>query len=266
MSLQPATPNGSLPGTQGDPSTERRQMVLLTAATGCVAAAGVAVPLVSSLAPSERARAMGAGVEVDISDLPPGGVKTVEWRGKPVWIMRRTPEMLAALPQQDAALADPASRKDQQPEYARNPQRSIRPEVFVTVGICTHRPMAGWFLLPLPRLHLRPGGPRLQEQARAHQPGGAAAPLCVRHPVAHRGRRGLSDGSRLGGRIAGSASRHTCFCCHSTSSTCWVARSTGPARWAMPRGRHSRGCTGSMRMRGSSGVAVEASCGSNVAP
>ena len=98
----------------------------------------IAVPLVSSLAPSERARAMGAGVEVDISDLAPGGVKTVEWRGKPVWVMRRTPEMLAALPQQDAALADPASRKDQQPEYARNPQRSIRPEVFVTVGICTH--------------------------------------------------------------------------------------------------------------------------------
>ena len=138
MSLLPATQNGSLTGTDGDPSAERRQLVLLTAATGCVAAAGVAVPLVSSLAPSERARAMGAGVEVDISDLAPGGVKTVEWRGKPVWIMRRTPEMLAALPQQDAALADPASRKDQQPEYARNPQRSIRPEVFVTVGICTH--------------------------------------------------------------------------------------------------------------------------------
>ena len=138
MTLLPATQNGSLPGTDGDPSAERRQLVLLTAATGCVAAAGVAVPLVSSLAPSERARALGAGVEVDISDLAPGGVKTGEWRGKPGWIMRRTPEMLAALPQQDAALADPASRKDQQPEYARNPQRSIRPEVFVTVGICTH--------------------------------------------------------------------------------------------------------------------------------
>ena len=138
MALHSVTPNSHRPGTEGDPAAERRQLMLLTAATGCVAAAGVAVPLVSSLAPSERARAMGAGVEVDISDLPPGGVKTVEWRGKPVWIMRRTPEMLAALPQQDAALADPASRKDQQPEYARNPQRSIRPEVFVTVGICTH--------------------------------------------------------------------------------------------------------------------------------
>lgn len=113
-------------------------MVVLTAAAGCVAAAGLAVPLVSSFAPSERARAMGASVEVDIGDLPPGGVKTVEWRGKPVWIMRRTPDMLAALPLLDHTLADPASRKDQQPEYARNPQRSIRPDVFVTVGICTH--------------------------------------------------------------------------------------------------------------------------------
>src|SRR6478672_5602030 len=73
MALHPATTNGSRPGTEGDPAAERRQLVLLTAATGCVAAAGVAVPLVSSLAPSERARAMGAGVEVDISDLQSGG-------------------------------------------------------------------------------------------------------------------------------------------------------------------------------------------------
>ncbi|MBT9511809.1 MAG: ubiquinol-cytochrome c reductase iron-sulfur subunit [Acidovorax sp.] len=129
--LTPHPPTG--PG-----DTERRQMVVLTTAAGCVAAAGLAVPLVSSFAPSERARAMGASVEVDIGDLPPGGVKTVEWRGKPVWIMRRTPDMLAALPLLDHTLADPASRKDQQPEYARNPQRSIRPDVFVTVGICTH--------------------------------------------------------------------------------------------------------------------------------
>lgn len=81
---------------------------------------------------------MGASVEVDISDIPPGGMKTVEWRGKPVWIMRRTPEMLAALAALDAGLADPDSAKDQQPDYARNPQRSIKPEVFVGVGICTH--------------------------------------------------------------------------------------------------------------------------------
>lgn len=113
-------------------------MVVLTAAEAGVGMAAVADPFVSSFAPSERARAMGAGVEVDISDIPPGGIKTVEWRGKPVWIMRRTPEMLASLPLLDASLADPGSAKDQQPDYARNPQRSIQSEVFVSVGICTH--------------------------------------------------------------------------------------------------------------------------------
>jgi ubiquinol-cytochrome c reductase iron-sulfur subunit len=132
----PATPDH--PAGQGAPDAARRQIVLVTAATAGVGVAALAVPLVSSLAPSERARAMGASVEVDISDIPPGGIKTVEWRGKPVWIMRRTPEMLAALASLDAGLADPDSRKDQQPDYARNPQRSIKPEVFVGVGICTH--------------------------------------------------------------------------------------------------------------------------------
>lgn len=112
-------------------------MWLTTAAAGA-GAVGVAVPFVSSFAPSERARAMGASVEVDIADLPPGSMKTVEWRGKPVWILRRTPEMLAALAGLDRQLADPASKQDQQPDYARNPQRSIRPDVFVAVGICTH--------------------------------------------------------------------------------------------------------------------------------
>lgn len=118
--------------------TERRLVLVLTAATAAAGLAAVAVPFVSSFAPSERAKAMGASVEVDISDLAPGGIKTVEWRGKPVWIMRRTPAMLATLPTQDARLADPASLRKQQPAYATNPQRSIRPEVFVGVGICTH--------------------------------------------------------------------------------------------------------------------------------
>lgn len=117
---------------------ERRRLILLTAATASAGLAAVAVPFVSSLAPSERARASGASVEVDIAELAPGELKTVEWRGKPVWIMRRTPEMLALLPMLDARLADPASQRDQQPSYARNAQRSIRPDVFVAVGICTH--------------------------------------------------------------------------------------------------------------------------------
>ena len=81
---------------------------------------------------------MGAAVEVDIGDIPPGGMKTVEWRGKPVWVVRRTPEMIAALQRNTDALADPASARDQQPDYARNGSRSLRPEVFVAVGICTH--------------------------------------------------------------------------------------------------------------------------------
>jgi ubiquinol-cytochrome c reductase iron-sulfur subunit len=117
---------------------ERRRIVLLTAGTASAGLAVAAVPFVSSFAPSARARASGASVEVDLSDIAPGSIKTVEWRGKPVWIMRRTPEMLALLPTLDARLADPASQRDQQPGYARNAQRSIRPDVFVAVGICTH--------------------------------------------------------------------------------------------------------------------------------
>jgi ubiquinol-cytochrome c reductase iron-sulfur subunit len=117
---------------------ERRAWLLATGAAGCVAVAGAAVPFVASLAPSERAKAAGAAVEVDISGLAPGAMMTVEWRGKPVWVMRRTPQMLAALSGQENRLVDPGSARDQQPPYARNAHRSIRPEVFVAVGICTH--------------------------------------------------------------------------------------------------------------------------------
>ncbi len=124
------------PPTPMDP--ERRTWVLATSAAGGVAALGTALPLVSSFAPSERAKAGGAAVEVDITDIPPGGVKTVEWRGKPVWVVRRTPEMLAALKGQASALADPDSARDQQPAYARNETRSAKAEIFVAVGICTH--------------------------------------------------------------------------------------------------------------------------------
>jgi ubiquinol-cytochrome c reductase iron-sulfur subunit len=113
-------------------------------ASGCAGAVGVgftAVPFVSTFQPSERARAAGAAVEVDISGLKPGEKLTVEWRGKPVWIVRRTPEQLAALPKVDALLADPNSQRkpdELTPEYARNEHRSIKPEVLVAVGICSH--------------------------------------------------------------------------------------------------------------------------------
>lgn len=117
---------------------ERRTWLIGTAAAGGVAAVATAVPFVSTLAPSERAKALGAAVEVEIADIPPGGMKTVEWRGKPVWLMRRTPEMLATLSQHDDQLADPQSRKDDIPASCRNPQRSSKPEMLVAIGICTH--------------------------------------------------------------------------------------------------------------------------------
>lgn len=120
----------------GDP--ERRFWLMTTAAAGGVAAVGTAIPFVSSFAPSERAKAAGGPVEVDVSDIAPGAMKTVEWRGKPVWVVRRTPEMIGALEGHDAGLVDPASAQPQQPHYAQNPARAIRPEWFVVIGICTH--------------------------------------------------------------------------------------------------------------------------------
>jgi len=122
------------------PNPPRREILLqATAATGGLALAAASVPFVASLFPSERARAQGAPVEVDVSPLVPGTLATVEWRGKPVWLLRRTPEMLASLESVRRALSDPDSQvASQQPEYARNPGRSIRPELFVAVSLCTH--------------------------------------------------------------------------------------------------------------------------------
>lgn len=120
------------------PDAERRTWLIATGAAGSVAAAATALPFVASFTPSERAKAQGAAVEVDLADIPPGGLKTVEWRGKPVWVLRRTPQMLAALSGQDAQLADPDSARDALPEALRNPGRSLRPELFVAIGICTH--------------------------------------------------------------------------------------------------------------------------------
>jgi ubiquinol-cytochrome c reductase iron-sulfur subunit len=117
---------------------ERRTWLVATGAMGGAAAVATAVPFVSSFAPSERAKALGAAVEVDIGDLAPGAMKTVEWRGKPIWIVRRTPAMIAALQGHDAALADPTSARDGLPAALRNPGRSERPDVFVAIGICTH--------------------------------------------------------------------------------------------------------------------------------
>ncbi len=121
--------------------SSKRTWLIASSCAGAVGVAAVAVPFVSSLNPSEKAKAAGAAVEADISALKPGQKMTVEWRGKPVWIVRRTPEQLAALKALDPQLADPQSQRkpsELTPEYARNEYRSIKPEFFVAVGICTH--------------------------------------------------------------------------------------------------------------------------------
>lgn len=117
---------------------KRRQLLIATSAAGAAAGAAIAIPLLSSLAPSQRALSAGAPVEVDISRLAPGEMMTVEWRGKPVWIIHRTAEMLAALKAAEPFLADPTSERPQQPAYATNEFRSRRPEIMVAIGICTH--------------------------------------------------------------------------------------------------------------------------------
>ena len=125
--------------SEGVDRDKRRFLTLLTTGVGAVGAGFAATPFVLSMTPSARAKAAGAPVEVDISKLEPGQLHTEEWRGKPVWILRRTPEMLQTLPATDDQLADPASQvADQQPAYAQNPTRSIKPEILVVVGICTH--------------------------------------------------------------------------------------------------------------------------------
>lgn len=117
---------------------KRRFLIAATAAMGGVATAAVAVPFVMSMLPSERAKAAGAPVEVDISKIEPGALLTVEWRGKPVWIINRTKDMLDGLSKLGDQLTDPDLGVPQQPEYAKNATRSRKPELMVLVGICTH--------------------------------------------------------------------------------------------------------------------------------
>ncbi len=117
----------------------RRFLTGATTVVGAVGAAFAAVPFVASFQPSERAKAIGAPVEEDISKLEPGQMTTVKWRGKPVWVVRRTQEQLASLATDEAQLRDPNSEvRSQQPPYAENEYRSIKPEYLVLVGLCTH--------------------------------------------------------------------------------------------------------------------------------
>ena len=121
--------------------SSKRTWLIASGCAGAVGGVATAIPFVSTFQPSEKAKAAGAPVEVDIGGLQPGEKLTVEWRGKPVWILKRTPAQVAELPKLDSQLADPQSKRNPDeftPEYARNEGRSIKPEVLVVVGICTH--------------------------------------------------------------------------------------------------------------------------------
>jgi ubiquinol-cytochrome c reductase iron-sulfur subunit len=147
------------------PNNRRQFLAIATGAVGGIGLVATAIPFVASMTPSERAKAGGAPTEVDLSGIAPGNLSTVEWRGKPVWILHRTPEMLATLGKHDAALVDPASKEEQQPPYARNATRSVRPEFLVLTAICTH-------LGCIPSFRPEPGAPDLG----ASWPGGFYCP------------------------------------------------------------------------------------------
>ncbi len=116
----------------------RKLLAIATAAMGGVGVVATVIPFVETMEPSEAAKAAGAPVEVDVGRIPPGTLQTVEWRGKPVWIVHRTEQMLASLSGHDQVLVDPLSQEPQQPPYAKNPQRSIKPQYLVVLGVCTH--------------------------------------------------------------------------------------------------------------------------------
>lgn len=124
-----------------DQGKRRFLLVAATSVTGAAASGATGLyPFAASMLPSERAKAAGAPVEADIGRLAPGELMIAEWRGKPVWIVRRTPEMLDSVKQSVGKVADPRSerKKELTPEYARNDYRSIKPEYLVVVGVCTH--------------------------------------------------------------------------------------------------------------------------------
>ena len=128
-------------GLMSEQVVDKRRRLFLTAAATAVTGVGaayVAVPFLSSMNPSDRAKAAGAPVEADIAKLEPGQLIRVEWRGKPVWVLKRTPEVMAELNAEGDYRRDPESNESEQPESCRNSGRSIKPEVFLAVGICTH--------------------------------------------------------------------------------------------------------------------------------
>lgn len=116
----------------------RRQLLAATVGVGGIGVVATSVPFVASMSPSEAAKAAGAPVEVDLNQVAPGSLLTVEWRGRPVWVMHRTARILGLLGRHNDQLADPRSEEPQQPDYARNATRSIKPQYLIVIGICTH--------------------------------------------------------------------------------------------------------------------------------
>jgi len=145
--------------------SRRKFLIAATAGTGAVGAVLTAVPFVASWNPSESARAAGLPTEIDLSKIEPGQMGTFFWRKQQIYVVKRTPEMLASLPNHDGDLKDPASKDSEQPEYAKNAQRSIRPDVLVLIGTCTH-------LGCLPKSRFTAG----DASVRANWPGGFFCP------------------------------------------------------------------------------------------
>jgi ubiquinol-cytochrome c reductase iron-sulfur subunit len=116
----------------------RRNLVVATSAVGAAAGVAAAIPFAASMLPSEKAKAAGAPVEVDLAGMAPGELKVIEWRGKPVWVIRRTKEMIESLKAAAPRLVDPESKSSKQPAYAKNENRSEKPEWMVMEGVCTH--------------------------------------------------------------------------------------------------------------------------------
>ena len=124
--------------SEGVDTSKRQFLTSALSVVGAVGAGYLAVPFLSQMQPSAKAMAAGAPVEVDLSKMEPGQLIRVAWRGKPVWILNRTPEVLQTLGTLDSKLADPMSNESLQPLYAKNELRAIKPEIFVAVGLCTH--------------------------------------------------------------------------------------------------------------------------------
>lgn len=123
---------------EGVDHSKRQFLTSALSVVGAVGAGYLAVPFLSQMQPSAKAMAAGAPVDVDISKMEPGQLIRVAWRGKPVWVLNRTPEVISTLATLDSKLADPVSNESLQPENSKNPLRSIKPEIFVAVGLCTH--------------------------------------------------------------------------------------------------------------------------------